>query len=111
MVNLGAEGGPEKLAALNTFIAHARTDLPAALEALEEAQKRRDEWRVQAFRLLPSDTDEDDMGELWSEFAVEAQGKLEAIRKRYRLSTGWETARTLAVDLDRILRGSKEGNE
>ncbi len=77
-------------------------------EALEEAQKRRDEWRTRAFRLLPSDTDEDDMGELWSEFAEEAQRKLEAVRREAQDWADVERAWYCRGRLDRILRGSKE---
>ena len=38
---------------------------------------------------------------------AEAQGKLDVMQKRYQRSTGMETARTLAIDLDRILKEEK----
>ena len=38
MCGLSVEGGGDELERLETFIRHARSDLPAALEALEEAQ-------------------------------------------------------------------------
>ena len=38
-----------------------------------------------------------------------AQGKLDAMQKRYHRSTGMETARTLAIDLDRILKEENDG--
>ncbi|KKN12983.1 hypothetical protein LCGC14_1011050 [marine sediment metagenome] len=39
MCGLSVEGGGDELERLETFIKHARTDLPTALEALEEAQE------------------------------------------------------------------------
>ena len=38
MCGLSVEGGGDELERLETFIRHARSDLPAALEELEEAQ-------------------------------------------------------------------------
>ena len=112
------------------FIAHARTDLPAALEALEEAQKQIAKWKASRIAFqdvvyaacnvvdaylgskvgLETLVEDELAGALESVLgnADEAQGKLEAVEEWGRK---WPWSGLLGeakCELDRILRG-KEG--
>ena len=110
------------------FIAHARTDLPAALEALEEAQRAN---KVLKAQMRIASVAIDGAG-VWQERALqaererdEAQGKLDTLTDNLRgfseilavevthgtLKLGFGPdwpAKKVQLAIDRILRGSKE---
>ena len=75
------------------FIAHARTDLPAALEALEEAQ-----GKLEAVQKLPAE--------------LAAHLDKPPIVGNAEYMRGWRRAKEWFVRrFDAILRGTKEGDE